>query len=229
LNGTYTINAATANTIRYAKTAANIPSALASGTVTDNTNAVFNGTYVITTPTSKTISYSKTNANIPALPSVGGTATNNTNIDLNGSYTVTSVNVGANLLSYTKAGADISSRAVPVNASPGQSGTVTNLSNAVFNGAGRTITAVTENTISYAQTNANVAESNAAGYVINTTNRDVFNGRYTISGVPAYNVVQYEKVESNIAERTWITPNGLVYRTTSPATLDVQFRSGWSG
>jgi titin len=229
-NGTYTINQVTATTIRYAKTAANIASAASGGVITNTTNALFNGTYTITsgsTPT--TVTYAKTNANIPALSTSGGVVTDTTNTAFNGTFVVTAVNVGANTLSYANTGVAVAARAVPVNAAPGQSGTITNLSNAIFNGTGKVITAITDYTISYAQTNANVAESNAAGVVINATNRDVFNGTYTVESIPAFNIVQYAKTAANIAKRTWLLPNGRVSRSVSPSTLDVRFRSGWSG
>lgn len=228
-NGTYVINQVTANTVRYAKTAANITSSQSGGTISDLTNAVFNGQYTIGTPTAKTLTYAKTNANIVLLGSSGGLVTDTTNVAFNATATVTAVNVGANTISYANTGSTIAAVAVPVNVAPGQSGAVTNLSNAVFNGTGKIITAVTENTLSYAQANANVAESNAAGVVTDTTNRDVFNGTYTVSSIPAYNIVQYARTGTNVPLRTWLTVNGEVSRVTSPSLLDVRFRSGWSG
>lgn len=228
-NGTYVISQITANTIRYNKAAADIPSTASGGSITNITNALFNGTFTISTPTSTTLTYAKTNSNVGPLPTSGGTATDNTNVSLNGTFVVTAVNVGANLLSYANSGANISSVSVPVNPSPGQSGFVKNLSNAVFNGTGFVITAITATTLSYAKTNANVAESNASGTVTNTTNKNIFNGKYTVTTVPAYNVVRYAKTTSDIALRTWFEPNGLVSRTVSPSTLDIKFRSGWAG
>ena len=226
--GTYVIDAITATTIRYARVAANVPYSASGGTVANNTNPTFNGTYTISAATSSGFSYAKVASDI-ALGLVSAvTATNNTNTDLNGTFTVSSVNVGANLLSFTKAGADISSRAVPVNTIGGTS-RITNLSNAVFNGTGKVITAITEQTISYAQTNANIAETNAAGTVTNTTNRDIFNGVYAIKSIPEFDTVHYTRVASNIAKRTWKGQVGEVSRVDSPSTLDVKYRSGWAG
>lgn len=228
-NGTYTISAITASTIRYAKTAANIAAASSGGSIVNNTNEIFNGTYTIGIPAPNVITYSKTNPNIASLPTSGGLVSNLTNISMTGTKVITAVNAGANLISYSAPGANFASRDVPVNNPPGQSSTIVNLSNAIFNGTGRIITAVTDVTLSYAQTNANVTESNAAGTVTNVTNRDVFNGRYTITAIPEYNVVQYARTAANIALRTWFEPNGLINRTISPSTLDIRFRSGWSG
>ena len=228
-NGTYTINSVTANTIRYAKVAADIVSSASGGSIVNLTNSVFNGTFTIATPTSNTITYAKTNSNILTLPSAGGVVTDLTNQVFNGTYTVSSVNVGANLISYAKTAANIASAAVPNNSAPGKFGIVTNLSNAIFNGTGKTILAATANTLTYAQTHANVAESNAAGAVINITNRDTFNGIYEIYSIPGYNVVKYLRVSPTITTRTWELPNGLVYRVTSPSELNVRFRSGWAG
>lgn len=230
-NGTYTINQVTANTIRYAKVASNIASAASGGSVTNITNAVFNGTFTMTAGSSPTtVTYAKTASNIIPLATSGGVVTDTTNTAFNGTFVVTAVNVGANTLSYANTGAALTARAVPANNAPGQFGKITNLSNAIFNGVGRVITAITTpTTLSYAQTNADVAESNAAGAVINATNRDVFNGTYLVAAVPAYDTVQYAKVATNIAKRTWMLPNGLVSRGVSPASLVVRFRSGWSG
>lgn len=229
-NGTYIINQVTATTIRYSKTAANIPSAASGGSITNITNALFNGSFTITgaaTPT--TVTYAKTNANVLPLATSGGVVTDTTNTAFNGTFVVTAVNVGANTLSYNNTGATLAARAVPPNVAPGQFGKITNLSNAIFNGTGKIITAITEYTLSYTQTNADVAESNAAGVVVNATNRDVFNGTYIVAAVPAFNVVQYAKTAANIAKRTWLNPNGIVFRGISPSTLDVRFRSGWAG
>ena len=104
-----------------------------------------------------------------------------------------------------------------------------NKSNAIFNGPGRVITAITEYTFSYTQTNANIAESNAAGTATNVTNRDVFNGVWAITAIPSHNVVRYARALSNVPLRTWYSPAGVVSRLISPSVLDIRFRSGWSG
>lgn len=230
-NGTYTINQVTANTIRYAKVAANVASAASGGLVSNITNALFNGSFTITaaaTPT--TVTYAKTASNVIPLATSGGVVTDTTNTAFNGTFVVTAVNVGANQLSYANVAAALAARAVPANNAPGQFGKITNLSNAIFNGVGKVITAITSSTtLSYAQTNADVAERNAAGAVINATNRDIFNGTYLVQSVPAYDTVRYTKVAANIARRTWLLPNGIVSRGISPARLDVRFRSGWAG
>ena len=226
--GTYTIEAITATTIRYARVAANVAYSASGGTVANNTNPVFNGTYNISATTSDSFSYAKTAADVAARLVSAVTVSNNTNADLNGTFPVTAVNVGANLLSFNKTGADVSSRAVPVNTTGGMS-RITNLSNAVFNGTGKIITAVTEQTFSYAQTNANIEETNAAGTATNTTNRDIFNGIYTIKLIPEFNLVHYTRTAANIATRTWKGQIGDVSRVNSPSTLDVKYRSGWAG
>jgi hypothetical protein len=228
-NGTFTITQVTANTLRYAKVGPNVPLTASGGSIQNITNALFNGTFTISTPTPTTVTYAKTAANVASLATSGGTATNTSNQEFNGTFVVTAVNSGANTISYNNTGAAVTARAVPVNAAPGQYSRVTNLSNTIFNGVGKVITAITDYTISYAQTNANVAENNAAGTVTNTTNRDVFNGTYAVDSIPAYNVVQYTKVAANIAKRTWRLPNGLLSRALSPSTVDIRFRSGWSG
>ena len=230
-NGTYTINAITPTTVRYAKTSANVTSVSASGTVTDNTNATFNGTYTIaSSPTPSTFTYAKTASNIPSTAMSGGTITNNTNVTFNGTYSVTAVNVGAKTVSYAKTASNISSRSVPINALPGGVSTVTNNTNAVYNGTNITITAVTPLTISYAKTNANIAESNAAGMVTNITNRDEYNGTWIVSALPTYNTLVFTSGGADQASTAVpALPAGQVERTVSPAQLDIKYRSGWTG
>ncbi len=228
-NGTYTISAVTPNSIKYAKVAANIPTASSGGTVINNTNFVFNGTFTVATPTSTSIQYAKTSANIAQNSVGGGTLTDTTNTSMNGTRTVTAVNVGAKSLSYTATGPIVPSVAVPNNEPPGQTGWVTNLVNSVFNGTGKTILSTTEFTFSYAQTASNVAESNTAGIVTNITNRDTFNGVYQVLSIPSFNTVRYTKLAPSMTTRTWFKPNGVVYRDSSPSTLEVRYRSGWAG
>ncbi len=228
--GTYTINAVTATTVGYAKTAANQASSASGGNIANNTNAIYNGNFTITsTPSPTSFTYAKTNANIALLATTGGLVTDTTNQLFNGTFTVSAVNSGANTISYANPGSDLGATAVPVNALPGASSFVTNLSNSIFNSASKTITAATEYTLSYAQTNANVTESGAAGVVTNNTNKNTFNGTYTVASIPAYNVVRYARTASNIALRSWIGGNAYIARLVSPSTLDVRFRSGWSG
>lgn len=226
--GSYVINAVSLTTIGYQRSGPNIAQTVSGGDIINTTNATFNGTFVLTATTPTSISFAKTAANVPLLPASGYTY-NNTNASLNGTFTVTSVNVGANLLSYSKTGSNITSTAVPVNALPGQSTEIVNQSNAVFNGTGKVILSTTATTLTYAQTASNVAESNAAGTVTNTTNRDTFNGTFTITAIPDFNVVKYAKTATAVPLRTWQELNGVVYRTVSPATLNLHFRSGWAG
>ncbi len=231
LNGTYTINSVTPTTLRYAKTASNITStATPSGTITNNTNAVFNGTYTVATPTTTTLTYAKTNANIPAAALSGAVVTDSTNASFNGTKTVTAVNAGAKTISYSRVDTAVSTVAVPTNALPGARGTVSNTTNAVFNGTSLVITAVTPYTIQYSKTNADITQSNAAGTVTDTTNRDDYNGTKTITSIPTYNTVTYTTAGSNQSSVAVSTPpGGVAYRAVSPAKLDIKYRSGWAG
>ena len=102
--------------------------------------------------------------------------------------------------------------------------------NTVYNVSGVLILRVpAASTFTYARTNANLAESNAAGLAVNVTNRDVFNGVYPVLLIPAHNVFAYSRTASDIPLRTIDTPYGKVFRTTSPAEVDVKYRSGWTG
>lgn len=232
-NGTYEITGVTSNTISYSRLAANINPVSSGGTVVNNTNAVFNGTYNITaSPDPNRFSYAKTNANIAPLGVFGGTVTNSTNSSLNAtSIQVTAVNSGARTLAYTKSGSNVSTVAVPTNTPPGGRGTVTNLTNASFNVTGKVLTAVTKYTMQYSQTGSNVAENNAAGVVTNVTNKNVFNGTYSVVSTPDFRTLTYVTKANTEASgvRTWDDPRGTVERATSTAQLDVRYRSGWIG
>jgi len=230
-NGTFTINAVTSTTVGYAKTAANVASTAvpAGATITDNTNATFNGTFTIATPTANTITYSKTASNITSATVSGGLITNVTNGLFNGTKTVTAVNVGAKTISYAAAGT-VSSVAVPTNTSPGQSGTVTNQSNAVYNGSGLAITSIpTPTTLTYAKTSADIGQTNAAGTVVDTTNQTGYNGTVVVASIPSYNTFTYATAGSAQSSVAISGPGGDAYRNTSPATLDIEYRSGWAG
>jgi hypothetical protein len=225
--GTKVINAVTAKTIGYSTTGADVSSIASGGSIANSTTALFNGTTTITSTTVSSITYAKTGT-VTLSAAVGGVS-DNTNTSLNGSYAVTTVNPGANLVSYAQVGADITTRAVPVNTPPGQSSTIVNRSNAYFNGTGKVLLEVTPDTLTYAQAGPDTPQGNATGTVENATNRDTFNGTFIISSLPEFNAVRYARSGANIATRTWDEPTGSVYRAVSPGVLDLHFRSGWAG
>lgn len=194
-NGTFVVNATTPTTISYAKVAPNVASAAVpstAGSITNNTGQVFNGTYTITVTSPTTFTYAKVNANVLASGVSGSTVTNNTNVRFNGTKVITAVNVGAKTISYDSAGVVVASVSVPILTAPDPVSTISNTTNAIFNGTNLPITATTDSTISYAKTNANIAESNAAGTVTDLTNRDLYNGTYIVSDVPTYNTFTYD-------------------------------------
>lgn len=229
-NGTFTINAITPTTVRYAKASANVATvAVSAGNIANNTNAIFNGTYTIATPTPSSLTFARSAANFAA-NAASGTVTDNTNVTFNGTYTVTAVNVAAKTISYDKVSGSIATLAVPYNAPPGGFSVVSNQTNAVYNGTNLPIIGLTPTTVSYTKTNADLTESNAAGTVTDTTNRDVYNGTYTITGVPTYNTFTYTTTGANQATVGVSTPpGGRAYRAVSPAKLDIRYRSGWAG
>ena len=232
-NGTYVINAVAPTTIRYAKTASNIAAAAtSSGTVTNNTNTTLNGTYTISTPTANTFTYAKTASNIASSPVSGGTLTNDTNVSFNGTgIVVSSVNTVARTITYPRTGSAVSTAVVPVNAAPGAFGTVENTTNAIYNGSGLEITAATADTLSYSVTEDDQPESNAAGTVENTTNSVNYNGTYVVDSIPSHNVFTYtsDTPVTQAAVDVPTTPSGQVARESSPAQLDIKYRSGWAG
>jgi hypothetical protein len=231
-NGTFTVNAVTPTTIRYAKVAANVASAAVSaGTVGNNTNAVFNGTYTVSTPTPTTLTYAKAAANIPSATVSGGALTNSTNASFNGLKTITAINVAARTISYVRNGVAVASVTVPINTAPGASGSISNTTNAVYNTTtDAVITGATPTTIQYSKNNVNLAESNAAGTVTDTTNRDFYNGTHIITGVPTYNTFTFTTAGP---DQSAVVPIPAVaetaHRAISPSQLEIKYRSGWAG
>lgn len=231
-NGTYIINAVTPTTVRYAKVATNVTAtAVSAGTILNNTNTTLNGSYTIaSTPTPATLTYAKVAANIASATVSGATVIDTTNASFNGTFVVTAVNVGAKTISYARSGPAVASASVPINALPGGRGTISNQTNAVYNGTNLAITGITTLTITYAKVNANISESNAAGTVTDTTNRDYYNGPKVITNVPSYNTLTFGTVGPNQASTTTGTPpQGITHRAASPAELDIKYRSGWAG
>lgn len=233
-NGTYTVAALTASSLTYNKTNANIApitQPASSGTVTDTTLAALNGTYPITAiPTASTFQYAKTVASSPTVAVSSATVTNVTNAEFVGTYLVTAVDNTNKLVSYNVTGANVASSAAI--------GTITNGSNTVYNGTNITITGTTSNTLTYAKTNADIAETGASGTIIDLTNQSVYNalptagggsGPVTVISTPAYNIFTYAKTNANLAQASVADPFGFAYRATSKANLDIKYRSGWAG
>lgn len=203
--GTYSLVSTTSTTISYSKTASNIAFAsvpVSGGSTANNTNTNLNGTYVVTAPTTTSVTFARAGSDILANTSTpSGTMFNNTNVIFNGSYTVLgspAPDPVEKTVSYTRVSSDISSRAA--------SGTITNNSNAVFNGQ-HVVTDVTENTIVYPRTSTDIEESNAFGIVENKTNKDIFNGIFTLSDTPDHKTVEYSTGDLTYGENLITNPS----------------------
>lgn len=204
LSGNATITSLTSASFSYSKPAANIPQSTVpagAGQVVNNTNTTINGTYTATsTPDVSRVTYSRVgpNFNQTAVPS--GSITNETNIIFNGTYDTSDINELTKTVSYEKVNADISSRVVPT--SP--QATLSNTTSTIFNADNVSITEVTENTVSYPKTSPNLDESPASGVILNNTNREIYNGTYTITNVSGYNKFSYstgdDVTQTNLAK-----------------------------
>ena len=237
-NGSYQVSATTATTLSYARTSAADYklTAVSQGTATNASNASLSGTHAITSiPSANTFTFTFTSSgyDIPANTAVTGvTATNLTSQQFTKTASspgaVTAVDATNLTISYVGTGVDVSTRAVPV-------GTVTNLSNTVFNGSNITITGATENTIQYPKVNANLSVTAGTGSIVNTTNRDVYNsaqnssGAVTVVDTPTYNSFTYNQGSATQAATTLLDPFGEVHRATSKAVITIKYRSGWAG
>lgn len=207
--GTYNLISTTATTMSYSKTASNIAFATvptSGGSTANNTNTNLNGTYTIgvvgTQATSTAITFTKSGSDIAANTSTpSGTMYNNTNVIFNGNFDVLASPAPDSVLktvSYLKVNSDISSRVA--------SGPVTNNSNAIYNGE-YVVSDITDTTISYARTNANIDESDAFGVVYNKTNQDIFNGTFTVSDTPDHKTVEYSTGDLTYSENLITNPS----------------------
>lgn len=229
LNGTYVVTGLSATSLSYVRiTAETVPYStvpIGVGTTVNNTNTNLNGTYTIATPTPTTITYTKAGTAIPAnTATFGGVLTNNTNTIFNGTYTLTGVVALDKTITYARTGANVSFRTA--------SGTVTNLTNTTYNGTNKVITAVTEDTLSYALVHSDLSESAATGVVLNNTNDDVFNGTYTVTGAPAHNIFTYVPSVTGTygaLDVDILAPYGEASRVASKSSLEIKYRSGWLG
>jgi hypothetical protein len=205
--GTFPLVSTTATTMSYSKTASNIAFAsvpVSGGSTVNNTNTNLNGSgaYTVTAPTTTSITFTRAGSDIPANTSTpSGTMTNSTNATFNGSYTVLGSPAPdplAKTVSYTRVSSDITSRAA--------SGVITNNSNAIFNGE-HIITDVTETTILYPRVNDDIAESNAFGVAENKTNKDIFNGSFTLSDTPDHKTIEYSTGDLTYGENLITNPS----------------------
>lgn len=191
LSGTSTITSLTSAAFSYSKSSANIPQSVVpsnAGQVVNNTNTTINGTYTAaSTPDTSRVTYSRVGPNFSSTAVPNGSITNETNIIFNGTYDASDINELTRTISYEKTNADITSRAVPT--SP--QATLSNTTSTIYNADNVSITAITENTLSYPKTSANIDESPATGVILNNTNREIYNGTYTVTSVPGYNKFAY--------------------------------------
>lgn len=204
LSGTATITSLTSAAFSFTKSSAAIPQSdipTGAGQVVNNTNTTINGTYTATgTPDTSRVTYSRVGANFSSTAVPSGSITNETNIIFNGTYDASDINELTKTVSYDKTNADISSRAVPT--SP--QATLSNTTSAIYNADNVSITDITETTISYPKTSANIDESPATGVILNNTNREIYNGTYKITTVPGYNKFSFstgdDVTQTNLAK-----------------------------
>ena len=204
LSGTSTITSLTAASFSFSKSATAIPQSViptGSGQVINNTNTTINGTYTaVSTPDTSRVTYNRVGPNFSQTAVPSGSITNVTNTIFNGTYEASDINELIKTVSYEKPNADITSRAVPT--SP--QATLSNTTSAIYNADNVSITAITENTVSYPKVAANIDESPATGAILNNTNREIYNGTYTITNVSGYNKFSYstgdDVTQTNLAK-----------------------------
>ena len=186
---------------------------------TNSSLATSTGTTVtITAAGFTTLSYTKSGTNISAVGVSSGSVVNATNRDVfNGTATVYDVtdDVGSNtaFIRYAKTASDI--------AEITSTGTVTNNSNTVFNTSRAIISDMSEDTITFSKTNANVEDTAASGSVTNLTNRDVYNigDSATVIAVGNHNVINYVPLSTLGVAPSAISVGAVTMTLANPAVF----------
>lgn len=216
--GTRIITATTAKTLSFVSSGADVSTGsvpAGSGDISNLTNLSYNGSRAVIVggnpETERTfrMTLTTTAQEITAVPS--GTALNVTNQTLNGTYTVTYSDALNRIIRYARTHADFGPRIT--------GGTVTNMSNAVYNASDVALTVASDTTLSYVKTNANLPLTLASGTVLNRTVRDYYNGTHRVVATPNYRTIVFkngygtgsdETVISNVARyQTAMTPEAL--------------------
>jgi hypothetical protein len=229
-NGTYTINVPSSTAITYVKNAPDqakttVPAVEVRNITHTDPSVGLSGTYNITSvPTPTSFTYAR--PSVPVIPAdtavSAGIATDRTNEAFNTTpgvpARVTDVDNFNAAVSYTNMNTGEVSKRVST------AGTVTNVTNTVFNGTRIPVLSVTRNTVTYAKANKNVAESSASGEITDRTNRDVYNGIYTVSAVPTYDSFQYVRdPDGHLGKRANLAFNPRMNATDGNTTVRQNF------
>ena len=220
--GTQVLTAVTNTSISYTKTAANrLLSDASSGTLTDTSNQALSGTFtIVATPATNSLTYAATLGNI-ATTAAGGSLVDNTNVTLSGTHTVSVSDENNKKVSYAAT--------LPNHALVASTGTIENQSNIVYNTASAVLADVTSNTLVYGKTHADLAETLATGTATDITNRDIYNGDYSIETVPTFDSLTVARTAADQDDAEVLDPGGDMFRTVSAGELEVRYRSGWLG
>lgn len=187
-NGEFTLSAVTASTISFNKAVNDVATTAASGTVLGS--SPMNGTFAITAKTSNTFSYALTGYNVSSVaisvPADVQEDRANATVDSVHVGTRTVTKVTRTTFSFTQAG--ISNNVALENIEG-----VVNV-NSVFNGTGLTITAVTENKLTYTKSAPNNVLESPANSLAYVSAPNIYNGTFTITAVDAdLNTIDYAK------------------------------------
>ena len=205
LNGTYTVTAvgtqATSTAITYTKAGSDIAAntSTPSGTMYNNTNAIFNGNYEVLSfpapdPVLKTVSYSKVSSNISSRVA-SGPITNNSNATYNGEYVIS--DVAENTISYSKTSSDIEESDA--------FGTVYNKTNQdIFNGTFTLTDTPDHKTVEYSTGDLVYSE--------NLVTNPSFEFVNTGTDVIRTNLVPNPSMETNVT--SWVTSNSSIARSS---------------
>jgi hypothetical protein len=206
------------------------------GTVSGSLLEIFDTDFSIAsvTSTALTFSYASDQPSTASPVSITSAVTNKTNAALSGTYVIdaSTVNSGTATVFYVKddpvLSADILSTAT--------TGTVNNLDAGTLNANPATIVSVpSASSFTYILADvADLAETDRNGTVFNIANDGIYNGvAKTITSVPRYDEVTFSSVVPDsgpTSEDLDIEfPEETARRTSSTASAEVQYRSGWIG
>jgi hypothetical protein len=206
------------------------------GTVSASLLAIFGNDYAIATAADKTFTFAFSSelASITTPISISATATNKTNAALSGNFTVhvDTPTRPTPTVKYSVAGAALTANITTI----ATTGTANNLDSGVINAtATAVVTVPSASSFTYSKVIAtDQAEVLTTGVVTVPANTNIYNGvSKTVTSVPRYDTVVYTTTVANSgasSENVSPTfPEETARRTSSTASAEIEYRSGWIG
>jgi len=210
------------------------------GTVSASLLAIFGNDYAIATAadTSFTFAFSSALPSITTPISISATATNKTNAALSGNFTVdaSTPTRPTSTVKYSVTGAALTANITTI----ATAGTANNLDSGVINDTRPVVTVPSASSFTYVKTSGggiatDQAETITTGVVTVPANKNIYNGvSKTVTSIPRYDTVVYTTTgvadSGETSENVSPTfPEETARRTSSTASAEIEYRSGWIG